>query len=196
MNSGKLEGEWGQHQETFKTQSSRMFYWNSNVQSDMLECSEPFNWISHLLVSLKKKTYILLLPLSSYVSPAILPPSAHLKSRIETWVVASLKMSFLSLAAASALCRASSPASPLLFNNSSTWSGEIQLAALHSELTRSVVLAFTRTPLLGFSSLRFSWFRFLSCSSRFFSCSSRFLFALNSLSFSSLLLFCSASWNW
>ena len=46
---------------------------------------------------------------------------------------------------------------------------------------------------MKFSSLIVSWSRFLSRSSRFFSWSSRFLFALNSLSFSSLLLLCSAS---
>ena len=63
----------------------------------------------------------------------LLLSSAHPKSsqissksktwKIQTWMVASFKMSFLNLAAASALCRASSPASPLFFNNSPTWSG-------------------------------------------------------------------------
>ena len=62
----------------------------------------------------------------------LLMSSAHLKSsqissksktwKIQTWMVASFKMSFLNLAAASALCRASSPASPLFLNNSPTWS--------------------------------------------------------------------------
>ena len=56
-------------------------------------------------------------------------------------------------------------------------------------LTRSSVAAFIRAPLLGVSTLIFS------CSSRFLSCSSRFLFALNSLSLSSLLLLYSASYN-
>ena len=68
----------------------------------------------------------------SFLSQLLLS-SAHLKPsqissksktwKIQTWMVASFKMSFLNLAAASALCRASSPASPLFFNNSPTWSG-------------------------------------------------------------------------
>ena len=63
-------------------------------------------------------------------------------------------------------------------------------------LTRSSVAAFIRAPLLGVSTLIFSCSsRFLSNSPRFLSCSSRFLFALNSLSLSSLLLLYSASCN-
>ena len=63
-------------------------------------------------------------------------------------------------------------------------------------LTRSSVAAFIRAPLLGVSTLIFSCSsRFLSNSPRFLSWSSRFLFALNSLSLSSLLLLYSASYN-
>ena len=105
MNSGKLEGDWIQHQETFKTHFLECFYWNSNVQSDMLECSEPFNWISHLLVSLKKKTlYCYGLFHHSFPQPTcrlLLISNPKLKpgwSPLSRWVFSALLLPLLSAA--------------------------------------------------------------------------------------------------